>query len=158
LIRQTGKKGSFLKKGLKKFKFEKRCRFGTIRKMGTSRSLIGREAWSRGPPAPPAGGRFEKYFEAPPEGLFANKKSFLFVKRSLRQASRPASGREAFRPASGREASSTASGREVPLLLIIFVIFYWNCYVVLEFMVYKLFEIQKFFKYNIYSPYSFVYI
>jgi hypothetical protein len=107
--------------------------------MGTSRLLIGREAWGRGPPAQPAGGRFQKYFEAPPEGLFTNKKSFLFAKKSLRQASHP------------------ASGREVPQL-IIFVIFCWNCYVLLEFMVYKLFEIQNFFKYNIYSPYSFVYI
>jgi hypothetical protein len=43
---------------------------------GTSRPLIGREAWGRGPPAQPAGGMFEKYFEAPPEGLFANKKNF----------------------------------------------------------------------------------
>jgi hypothetical protein len=131
---------TFLKKGLKNLNSKKECRFGTIRKMGTSCPLIGREAWGRGPPAPPAGGRFEKYFEAPSKGLFANKKSFLFAKRSLRQASRP------------------ASGREVPLLLIIFVIFCWNCYVLLEFMVYKLFEIQNFFKYNIYSPYSFVYI
>jgi hypothetical protein len=86
--------------------------------MGTSRTLIGREAWGRGPPAHPAGGRFENYFQAPPEGLFANKKSFLIAKRSLRQASRP------------------ASGREVPLL-----IFY---YFLLEFMFYKLFKIQTF--------------
>jgi hypothetical protein len=110
---------------------------------------VGRKAWDRGPPAQPAGGRFEKCFETPPEGLFVNKKSFLFAKRSLRQASRPTRGREAFRP---------PSGREVPLLLIIFVIFCWNCYILLEFMVYKLFKIQNFFKYNIYSPYSFVYI
>jgi hypothetical protein len=89
---------------------------GKIEKMGTSRPLIGREAWGRGPPAHPAGRRFQKFFQAPPEGLFTNNKSFLFVKRSLRQASRPASG---------REASSPASGREVPLL-IFFVIFCWN--------------------------------
>jgi hypothetical protein len=68
---------------------------GKIRKMGTSRPLIEREAWSRGPSAQPAGGMFQKYFEAPPEGLFANKKIFLFAKWSLRQASRPASGQEA---------------------------------------------------------------
>jgi hypothetical protein len=67
---------------------------GKIRKMGTSRPLIGREAWGRGLPAQPAGGRFQKYFEARPESLFANKKSFLFAKRSLRHASCPASGRE----------------------------------------------------------------
>jgi hypothetical protein len=35
---------------------------------------------------------------------------------------------------------------------------YFFCYILLEFMVYKPFEIQNFFKYNIYSPYSFVYI
>jgi hypothetical protein len=64
-----------------------------------------------GPPAHLAGGRFENYLQAPPEGLFTNKKSFLFAKRPLRQASRLASGRKASRP---------ASGREVPL----FVIFY----------------------------------
>jgi hypothetical protein len=55
--------------------------------MGTSRLLIGREAWGRGPPAYPVGGRF-------PEGLFAN---FLFAKRSQpgqAGASRPSKGRD----------------------------------------------------------------
>jgi hypothetical protein len=55
--------------------------------MGTSRPLIGREAWGRGPPAHPVGGRF-------PKGLFAN---FLFAKRSLTGqagASRPSKGRD----------------------------------------------------------------
>jgi hypothetical protein len=50
---------------------------GKIRKIGTSRPLIRRETWGRGPPAHPAGGRF-------PEGLFTNKKVILFAKRPLR--------------------------------------------------------------------------
>jgi hypothetical protein len=57
--------------------------------MGSSRPLIGREAWGRGPPAHPTGGRFQNFLQAPPEGLFMNKKFFLFVKRSLRHPARP---------------------------------------------------------------------
>jgi hypothetical protein len=60
---------------------------GKIREMGTSLPLIGREAWGRGPPAHPAGARF-------PEGLFANKKIFLFTKRSRRgRPAHPTGGR-----------------------------------------------------------------
>jgi hypothetical protein len=70
---------------------------GKIEKMGTFRPLIEREVWGRGPPAYPAGERLEKYFQAPPEGFFANKKSFLFVKRSLRLG-----GRYSVRPVGGR--------------------------------------------------------
>jgi hypothetical protein len=67
---------SFFKKRDKK-NSKKRSWLGKIRKMGTSCPLIGPEAWGRGPPAQPAGGRFQKYFEAPLESLFANKKSYL---------------------------------------------------------------------------------
>jgi hypothetical protein len=35
---------------------------------------------------------------------------------------------------------------------------YFFCYFLLEFIIYNLFEIQTIFKYNIDSPYSFVYI
>jgi hypothetical protein len=64
-----------------------------------------------------------------PERLFADKKLFLFAKRPLTHPARPTGGR-------------------CP-------IFY---YFLLEFMFYKLFKIHTFFKYKIYSLYSFVYI
>jgi hypothetical protein len=64
--------------------------------------------------------------EAPPEGLFANKKYFLFAKRPLRHPARPVGGMHP--PA----------------------------YFLLELIFYKLFKIHTFFKYKIYSPYSFV--
>jgi hypothetical protein len=49
--------------------------------MGTSRQINGREAWGRRPPAHPMGGRSQNISQAPPEGLFTNKKLFLFAKR-----------------------------------------------------------------------------
>jgi hypothetical protein len=107
---------------------------GKIWKMDTSRPLIGREAFGRGPAAHPAGGRSQINFEAPPEGLFANKKSFLFVKRSLRQASR------------------SASGREVPLLMI-FVIFSWNlCFT--NYLKFRLFPNTRFIHHTLMYAYK----
>jgi hypothetical protein len=101
--------------------------------MGASRPLNGRKGWAGG----------SKKIS---RGLFANKKSFLFAKRSLKQASRPASGREATRPASGREVPLVFQTQTSILRRIYFV----------EFMFHKHFEIQTFFKYKIYSPYSYV--
>jgi hypothetical protein len=88
-----------------------------FRKMGTS----------------PMGGRSQNYFQAPPEGLFANKKSFLFANRPLRYPTRP----------TGRRGGAHLA---------------YFFYFLLEFIFYKLFKIHTFFKYKIYSPYSFVYI
>jgi hypothetical protein len=51
-------------------------------------------------------------------------------------------------PTSGRDASRPGSGREVPG--------YDFCYIFLKFIFHKLFEIQTFFKYKIYSQYSYV--
>jgi hypothetical protein len=119
----------FLKKD-KKIKFEKGEQDG---KNSENRHLLPRRGAGDLPPNQRAGG--SKNISRP----LPRASSFFIRKEVPEQASRP------------------ASGREVPLL-IIFIIFCWNCYVLLEFMVYKLFEIQNFFKYNIYSPYSFVYI
>jgi hypothetical protein len=87
----------FFKKRVKKIKFEKVCRFENFRKMGASRPINGREAWGRRPPAHPAGRRSQNFSQAPPEGLFANKKLFLFAKRPLtrprRHPARPTGGR-----------------------------------------------------------------
>jgi hypothetical protein len=56
-----------------------------------------REAWGRRPPAHPIGGRSQKFFQTSPEGLFTNKKFFLFAKRPLRRPrrhpARPTGGR-----------------------------------------------------------------
>jgi hypothetical protein len=109
--------------------------------------------------------------------LFTNKKSFSFAKRSLKPASRPTSGREASRPASGREASlslyffsrdnesaeNESKLKQVPpikpthvrsptLSLSLSLCFLLHFF--LEFIFQKLFEIQTFFKYKIYSSYS----
>jgi hypothetical protein len=84
---------SFFKKGLKKLNSKKGCRIGRFGKMGTSRPLIRREAWGRGPPAHPTGGRFQNFLQAPPKGLFMNKFFFLFAKRPLRHPARPLGGR-----------------------------------------------------------------
>jgi hypothetical protein len=115
----------FLKKDKKIIKFEKGCRLAKFRKMGTSRPINGQEAWGRGPPAHPTGGRSQNYFQAPPEGLFANKKTFL-IREEAPETSRP------------------PNGQEVPISLIFY-------YFLLEFMFYKLFKIYTFFKYKIYS-------
>jgi hypothetical protein len=79
------RRGVFLKRD-KKLNSKKGCRLAKFRKMGTSRPMNGREAWGRAPPAHPTGGRFQNYFQAPLEGLFANKKLFLFTKRPLTRA------------------------------------------------------------------------
>jgi hypothetical protein len=102
-----------------------------FRKMGTSRPMNGPEGRGQRPPAHPTGGRSENYFQTPPEGLFTNK-TFFIREEAL-------------------ETSHPPNGREVPTSLIFY-------YFLLEFMFYKLFKIYTFFKYKIYSPYSFVYI
>jgi hypothetical protein len=76
---KLGSNSNFLKKGVKKIKFEKGVPFGNFRKMGASRPINGREAWGRRPPAHPMGGRSENFSQALPEGFFANKKLFLFA-------------------------------------------------------------------------------
>jgi hypothetical protein len=96
--------------------------------MGTSRPINGREAWGWRPPAHPTGGMSENFSQAPPEGLFTNKKSFLFAKRPLTHPARPTGGKFPF------------------------------SYFLFEFLFYILFKIHTFFKYKIYSPYSFAYI
>jgi hypothetical protein len=121
----------FLKRGLKK-KSKKGCQLEKFREMGASRPLNGRKGASR----PTIGREAQKKF---PETSSRIRKHFLFAKRSLKQASRPASRRVASRPATGRDAPG-------PFLLYFF----------LDFLFQKLFEIQSFFKYKIYLPYSYV--
>jgi hypothetical protein len=53
----------------------------------------------------------------------------------------------------GQRAGGIPPGQWAGCSLLIFF-----CYFLLEFMIYNLFEIQTIFKYNIDSPYSFVYI
>jgi hypothetical protein len=87
-----------------------------------------------GTSCPPSRWEVQKNFETPPEGLFANKKSFLFAKRSLRQASRP------------------ASGREVPLLMI-FVIFFWNlCFT--NYLKFRFFSNTRFIRHTLMYAYK----
>jgi hypothetical protein len=127
----------FFKKRVKKLNLKKGYRFENFRKMGASRPINEREAWGRRPPAHPTGGRSENFSQAPPEGLFANKKLFLFAKRPLRHSTLPSGGRRPARPTGGKFPFS---------------------YFLFEFLFYILFKIYTFFKYKIYSPYSFVYI
>jgi hypothetical protein len=65
--------------------------------MGASRPINGREAWGWLPPAHPTGGMSQNFSQAPPKGLFANKKLFLFAKRPItrpwRHPARPTGGR-----------------------------------------------------------------
>jgi hypothetical protein len=93
--------------------------------MGTSRPINGREAWGRRPPAHPTGGRSKIFSQVPPEGLFANKKLFLFAKKPLtrprRHPARPTGGRSPeghpALPTGGRfpgRASGPPNVRDVP--------------------------------------------
>jgi hypothetical protein len=88
--------------------------------MGAFRPLNGRKGASR----PTIGREAQKKFPGTSSRI---KKLFLFAKRSLKQASRPATGRDA------------------PFLLYFF----------LDFLFQKLFAIQSFLKYKIYSPNSY---
>jgi hypothetical protein len=81
---------SFFKKGIKKLKFEKGAGWEKLGKW------VHPILWSGGrrgagdlPPTHRAGGS-----KKISRSLFANKKSFLFAKRPLKQVFRPASGRE----------------------------------------------------------------
>jgi hypothetical protein len=116
----------FSKKRIKK-NSKKGCQLGKFREMGASRPLNGRKEASR---------QAQKKILGTSSRI---RKFFLFAKRSLKQASRPATGRDAYRP---------ASGRDVPGLFLL--------YFFLVFLFQKLFKIQSFFKYKIYSSYSYV--
>jgi hypothetical protein len=118
----------FLKRGFKK-NSKKGCQLGKFREMGASRPLNGRKGASR----PTIGREAQKKISGTSSRI---RKFFLFAKRSLKQASRPATGRDASRPATGRDA---------PFLLYFF----------LDFLFEKLFAIQSFLKYRIYSPNSY---
>jgi hypothetical protein len=98
--------GGFFKKGIKN-KIRKREPDRKNSENGYLPPVNRGEAWGRGPPAHPAGGRSQKISRPLPRASSRTQRGLL------RQASRPASWREASRP---------ASGREVPLLMI-FVIF-----------------------------------
>jgi hypothetical protein len=90
--------------------------------MGASRPINGREAWGRRSPVHPTGGGSKNISQALPEGLFTNKKSFLFAKRLLtRHPAHPRGGRSPeghpALPTGGRlpgGASCPPNGRDVP--------------------------------------------
>jgi hypothetical protein len=121
-VAQDGHDENFFKKGVKKLNSKKGCRFGKFpKKIGTSRPINGREAWGRTHPAHPTDGRCQIFFQAPLEGLFVNKKLFLFAKRPL-----PRRQRHPARPTCGR----------CPTVRISYFLF--------EFIFYKLFKIHTF--------------
>jgi hypothetical protein len=76
----------FFEKKNKKLNLKKWCRFVNFRRMGTSR--LNNRRCGTGDLRPSNGREVPKLLPGPLEGLFANKKFFLFVKRSLRHPAR----------------------------------------------------------------------
>jgi hypothetical protein len=89
----------FFKKGTKKKQNSKKgWQLEKFREMGASRPLGGRKGASR----PTIGRDAQKKFPGTSSRI---RKLFSFAKWSLKEASRPATGRDASRPATGRDAS-----------------------------------------------------